>query len=237
MLTYKSETYNSKSSVKRWMHQKRFNDAFKLLNLKSSDTLLDYGCGDAHLLELCLKSVPAKNLCGFEPAKNMYEQAISNVKEKNIRITNSINNIQEQFSKIACLETCEHLNSNDLQKLLTNIESLLLQNGEVLISIPVEIGIPAFFKNIFRFIYSKNDDNLNFTNCFKSLFGINIVRQTKQKLSDVNYIYSHIGFDHRKFESLLKDHFKIKKIVYSPINIKLIGAALNNTIYYMCKKK
>ena len=120
MLTYQEITYNSKLPIKRWLHQRRFNEAVKLLNLKTSDLLLDYGCGDGHLLKLCLKSIPSQNLYGFEPANNMYEEAVQNV-GKRIKIVQDCKELNKKFTKISCLETCEHLVDDDQKKLLINI--------------------------------------------------------------------------------------------------------------------
>ncbi len=115
------------------------------------------------------------------------------------------------------METCEHLIDDDLKKLLINIENLLMPNGQVIISVPIEIGIPAMLKNLYRFFKNKNHGNLTFKNYIKTIFGFTVPRDTNQKLSNVNYIYSHIGFDHRKLELLLNNYFRIQHKFYSPI--------------------
>jgi len=234
MSTYQESTYRSRSLIKRWLHQRRFDETLKTLNLKTSDLLLDYGCGDGYLLKLCSKSISSQNLYGFEPANNMYEEAIQNVGKK-IKIVQDLKELNKKFTKISCLETCEHLIDDDLKILLINIENLLESNGQVIISVPIEIGIPAMLKNLFRFFKNKNYDNLTFKNYINTIFGLTVPRNTNQKLSNVDYIYSHIGFDHRKFELLLNDYFRIQRKYYSPTNF--FRSELNNTTYYICGKK
>ncbi len=102
MSTYKEITYNSKSLIKRWLHRRRFNEVVKILNLKTSDLLLDYGCGDGYLLKLCSKSISSQNLYGFEPANNMYEEAIQNV-GKGIKIVQDCKELNRKFTKNSML--------------------------------------------------------------------------------------------------------------------------------------
>ena len=239
MQSYKQNTYASNSAIKRWLHKKRFNTAIKALDLKPDDTLLDYGCGDAHLLKLCANFLPAspagrptQNLFGFEPAFSLRDEATKNVAPLDIKIVGSINGFTKQFTKIACLETCEHLLESDLEKLFSNVQGLLAQNGTAIFSVPIEIGLPALFKNIFRFLKNKSYDNLTFKNYFRTTFGLTTPRNLSQQLDGINYIYSHIGFNHKKLEKTLKRFFKITQKTFSPVNA--LGSALNNTIYYTC---
>lgn len=233
MPAYQEYTYRSQSPIKRWLHQKRFDQALKILDLKKTDLLLDYGCGDGYLLKLCSKIIPSQNLFGFDPADIMHKEAVKNVGKK-IKVVKNINELNKKFTKIACLETCEHLADGDLKILLSSIKKLLVSNGQIIISVPIETGIPATLKNLFRFAKNKNYDNLSFNSKIKALFSRSIVRKTTEKISNINYIYTHIGFNHRNFELLLKDYFKILRKSYSPINF--LGPGLNNTIYYVCKK-
>lgn len=238
MSLYKEGTYRSGSFIKRWLHQRRFKEASKILNLKKSDLLLDYGCGDGYLLTLCSKSIPSQNLYGFEPVNEMYKEAIQNVGKK-IKIVQDLKELNNKFTKISCLEVCEHLVDDDLKELFSNIGNLLKPNGRVIISVPIEIGIPAMLKNLFRFFKNKKwYGNLTFKNYIKTILGLTIPRNVSQRLSNVNYINFislHTGFDYRKFELLLNDYFRIQRKYYSPINF--FKSVLNNIIYYDCVKK
>lgn len=233
MPAYQEYTYRSQSPIKRWLHQKRFDETLKLLNLKKTDLLLDYGCGDGHLLKLCSKIIPAQNLFGFDPADIMHKEAVKNVSKK-IKVVKDLKKLNKKFTKITCLETCEHLTNDDLKILFSNIKKLLASNGQVIISVPIETGIPATLKNIFRFAKNKNYDNLSFNNKIKALLSLGVPRNTNEKISNISYIYTHVGFNHKKFELLLTDYFKILHKSYSPINF--LGAGLNNAIFYICEK-
>lgn len=241
MPNYSDSTYASASKIKRWLHEKRFAAAIKILNIKSNDIFLDYGCGDAHLLQLCAKIWPAQNLFGFEPAASLRDQAIKTVALLGVKLVGNlselnlpINGQRLQFTKIACLETCEHLLGADLQTLFSNVQKLLTPNGTFVVSVPIEIGLPALFKNIFRFLKNKNHDNLTFKTLFTTTFGLNTPRNLSQQLNALNYIYSHIGFNHKLFEKTLQKFFKITKKRCSPFSS--LGAWINNTIYFECEQ-
>jgi SAM-dependent methyltransferase len=235
MSSYKDTTYNSRFFLKRWLHNRRFDEALALLDLHKSDFFLDYGCGDAHLLDLCLKLLPPPNLYGFEPANIMYDEALNTIGEKGITLVTNISELQKSFTKISCLETCEHLVHDDLISLLINIRTLLAHNGRVVFSVPIEIGIPALFKNLFRFIKNRDYDNLSFIKYSRTIFCLPVPRNTDQTLGNIPYIYSHIGFNHNTFESTVKTYFTIESKHCSPIHF--LGPAFNNTIYYCCRNK
>jgi SAM-dependent methyltransferase len=233
-MPYRELTYESRFFIKRLLHKRRFQEAIELLALEGSDVLLDYGCGDAHLLELCLPASSAEHLFGFEPSDVMYEEAASVVAGKNIKLFKRIEEMTWQFTKISCLETCEHLTDEELKTLFRNIKTLLRPGGQLLVSVPVEIGPPAMFKNLFRFLKNRKHDNLTLNNYLKAILGLPIARNTQQQLGNVRYIYSHIGFDHRTFERQLREHFTIVRRHCSPFN--WAGPMFNNTIYYVCRR-
>jgi SAM-dependent methyltransferase len=231
--TYQDYTYQSPFFVKRWLHQKRYSDTRRLLNLQPHDTVLDYGCGDGYFLRVCSEVVPAENLVGYEPDHNMYNHAVRALRTTGIQIANTLDSLKHgPFTKVVCLETAEHLVDKELNILLTNIRKLLAQNGTALISVPIETGIPALFKNTFRILKGHIPDNLTFMNFWRMVFGVSIPRSTSETLEHGQYIYSHIGFSHGRFEDQLERNFLIESKHYSPFNS--FGSMVNNTIYYVC---
>lgn len=236
MDTYQDYTYKSPFFVKRWLHQKRYSETRKLLNLQPHDTVLDYGCGDGYFLRMCSEVVPAENLVGYEPDHDMYDYAVHALRGTGIKIVRTVDSLQQRlFTKMTCLETAEHLVNKELDILLINLQRLLAQDGTALISVPIETGIPALFKNIFRFLKGHTSDNLTLTNFMRTVFGLHTIRSTPESLEHGYYIYSHIGFNHRQFEHQLKEYFSITHKHYSPAHF--LGGGLNNTVFYTCVKK
>lgn len=231
---YKSETTEHAFFLMRWLHKKRFLDAVKLLNLKKDDYFLDYGCGDGTLMQYAENHLPKEHIYGYEPSSKMIYEARENT-DDNYAITKHLQYLPNiSFNKICCLETCEHLTDQKCKELFTHIKNLSTKNATILISVPIEIGIPSLLKNVFRFITKKDISNLNAKNVLLSLCKQKIPREMKKKLGDIDYIYSHIGFDYRSFEIHLKEHFHIETKHYSPF---FLGKNICNfTVYYTLQR-
>jgi 2-polyprenyl-3-methyl-5-hydroxy-6-metoxy-1,4-benzoquinol methylase len=232
--TYQSYTYESPNSIKRWLHRKRFVDAVKILGLKPNETVLDYGCGDGYFLELASRSHPKELIEGFEPAQVQFDQATEKLKGQGLRVVQDLAELKgRKFDKIICMETCEHLPNSQLHELIVNIKSLLLPNGRFIVSVPIEIGLPALAKNSFRFVKNPRYGNLSLKSYFRTFLGLHVQRDDERSISGLTYIFSHIGFNFKEFERELKKHFIIRREQCSPI--EQLGNSLNMTKYYNCE--
>lgn len=229
---YDSYTHGDSFGPKRWTHQRRFVDAQKFLQLQPDDRLLDYGCGDGYFLERCRDHAPAVHITGYDPMATMAAQARERL-GPSVKITERLDQLPAgQFNKIVCLETCEHLVPSALEETLQHIARLLSTDGLAIFSVPVEIGPVSLVKNAFRLIRRKNYENMKLKNVWSAAFGIAPTQFINYNLG-YPYIFSHIGFDHRRFARILRQHFQITKIVCSPF--PLLGTWFNPTVYFLCR--
>ncbi|MFP4460093.1 MAG: class I SAM-dependent methyltransferase [Candidatus Zixiibacteriota bacterium] len=233
-MSYAEITYRSRNPIRRRLHDKRFKDARDLLAPKENDKILDYGCGDGHLLELCKTKVKADNLIGYDPVPVMAKDAHNNLKGTSISVYSDLHEIRTKFDKVACLDTIEHLYEDDIHKLMNNLYQLSKKDALILISVPIEIGIPVIFKNLFRLLRKRADDTLNFRDYINTILKKPVPRIQNQIFDGNRYIYSHVGFDHRDFEKVLKKYFNVEQRICMPFPV--FGTSLNNSIYYICKK-
>jgi SAM-dependent methyltransferase len=233
---YQEYTYQSPFFVKRWLHQKRYRDSLRVLGLTRSDTLLDYGCGDAYFLRMCARVVPAGNLCGYEPDRGMFNEAAATVQGTGITVVNTLEALSGTvFTRVTCLETAEHMVGGELTVLLTNLHRFVAQGGRILVSVPIETGLPALCKNTFRILIGHMPDNLTAANFVKMVAGVPTQRSTPAVRAHGQYIYSHMGFNHQQFEQQLKEHLSIEDKHYSPVDF--LGSGLNNIAFYTCARK
>lgn len=231
---YNTYTYNSPLTIQRWVHNKRFEDAIELLAIKADDKVLDYGCGDGRLLELINDRKLSSTLAGYEPAEDMYKQALAKL-DSAIHIEKEFNLLGEGFNKIACLETCEHLPPGELNELFYRIRRLADENALIIFSVPIETGIPAMIKNLYRKIRNDKKDQMSWLDYFKTIFGIKVERIDSPISKNMDYYFSHVGFSHRRFTRELQRYFSVKRTRFSPINsLKNFGG---NTVFYICKIK
>ncbi|MGV6832301.1 MAG: class I SAM-dependent methyltransferase [bacterium] len=230
-MSYKELTTHNRSFIKRFTHSKRFKLVKSFANCTEHDTVLDYGTGNGELF-LTLKSVQLKQKYAYEPIPHMYDELINHLAEHKISNVKCVLNLEEAdglFTKIFCLEVLEHFNAEQQKGHLTKMLNLLEANGELIISVPIEVGFAAFVKNSLRILIGQRPENLNFKTLLKVLFGMPIERKQG------DYIFSHIGFNHKRLEEVFKHlDLKITKKRHAPI--PLLAGILNSQVLYKLKK-
>ena len=84
------------------------------------------------------------------------------------------------------------------------------KQGILVISVPVEVYMPALFKGIFRMIRRYGAFDANIKNILKCLVGKPPKERPRGKIeNELLYYYDHLGFDYRVFGAELAKHFKI----------------------------
>ncbi len=230
-MQYKSITVSSKSSIKRFTHSKRFILIANLLKKNKYKKILDYGAGDGELYKfLDLKT--RKKIFFFEPKLAMVKEMKKNLKNyEKIKIFTNSNRIFKNYFDLICInEVFEHLNLKEQKKLINNLKKILKQNGIIIISVPIEVGLSSLIKNFIRIIIFQTHENTTFFNIIKSLFYLEINRPNKK------YNNSHIGFNYLKFVKFLKkENLIIDKYQFSPFNF--LKGFINSQIFITAKFK
>ena len=221
---YADITYNSKNRLARFSHRKRLSIALKFMLNKGSNKVLDYGAGDGKFLKDLLLNNTSFELNAFEPIMEIE-------KTEGITVFADIKKIiNNNYDIITCFEVLEHFNKEAQLEILANLDKMLDDDGFVIISVPIEIGFPSLVKNVRRML----NGNTNFSylkNTLKSFVGLDIPEIRTQE----GYIYSHIGFNHKKLEKLFLEKFKITQKTTSPF----VGlpTAINSQVFYKLVKK
>ena len=234
-LTYEEHTVKSKNIVKRWLHRQRFAASFRLLQLEPGQRFLDYGCGDGELSLQISHVFPGIEIVAFDPATDLYQQAKRKLaNQNNILVSKDFSNVVGTFDRIACLETVEHLPPPELLRVFKNIHSVLEPEGFCLFTFPIEHGLAALPKNSYR-IAAKRDKYATIDRAMRSALGLAISREPQERLSDCNYIYSHVGFDCRKMINQIAEYFSITDIKVLPLGTITLG--LGNSVAVIVKRK
>lgn len=229
---YANQTIRNKSFIKKYSHLKRFELAIQFINLEPNNYILDFGTGDGFLLTCLAKKNNTLNLYGYDPVTSMIDELATNIKKndfKNITTTCDLETIASiKFDTICCLEVLEHFSRENQTQLLIQMKNLLAKNGRLLISVPIETGISSLVKNSIRVLLGQQHKNTSFKTVFKSIFSLKIDR------NEENYIYTHIGFNHKILEIVFQENsLKIEKKYYSPFPYFL--GFLNSQVYYILK--
>lgn len=231
-MSYKNLTTNNKSAIKRFSHAKRFVSALDFAKLKQDDNILDYGSGNGELFVVLGKEQLPKTAVAFEPIDEMMlelQQHLNNNNINGVQTVKDLEILETKFDTIFCLEVLEHFSATNQQAHLQKILGLLKDNGQLIISVPLEVGFASFVKNTTRMLLGQRPAFLTLKNMFKALFYKKIVRK------DEPYIYSHIGFNHKELQKEFSDAgLTIVAKTYAPIAI--LKGFINSQVFYKLKK-
>ncbi len=235
---YANLTYRSKFFLKRWSHQKRMKRSVDAALEHSFNRLLDFGCGDGNFLNQ-LKSLSPKSengkqyaLIGFEP----FKAARSDIKSLYlIRSWDGIEkNVQSagKFDVVTCFEVFEHLPPDRLEEALERISGVLSENGVLVASVPIELGLPPIIKNFYRRRILKKSQRKLFTwsRTWKSVLG----KPQPDCRSGADYL-THAGFYFTEFEKVAQKYFNIQTKSNSPF--PLFNHNFNSQVFYELTKK
>lgn len=225
---YASFTHADSFAPKRWLHARRFSDALRLLEDCDRSAILDYGTGDAHFLNQCREKYPDAELWGYDPV----DRSDDGTDTHSLRIVHDAQQLpSSHFSTITFLETAEHLTDDELDRAFATFAKVLKPGGTVMISVPVEVGIPAIIKNAYRAVRRKGYERLTPVNFVKAAFGIPFERKVNIIAERHPYIHSHMGFNHVRFEHFLRQRCANIARIGTPV--PFLGALLNNSLYYV----
>ena len=113
--------------------------------------VLDFGCGDGRLIaELCKKGVP--ELCGvdFSPRALLLSQVMVDDND-GVKLFADMKEIRDrQFDLAIAMEVIEHIPPEQTKSTITNIHSMLRDDGTFIISVPTK-NIPVKRKHYRHF--------------------------------------------------------------------------------------
>jgi 2-polyprenyl-3-methyl-5-hydroxy-6-metoxy-1,4-benzoquinol methylase len=146
---YGSITVKSPNALRRWSHRSRFDAVARLIDASPGDRILDFGTGDGFFLDLLHRQQPRAEYFGFEPLHFMEDAKALNL--EGVRLESDFDRLPlGYFNKIACLEVMEHLPSAPLQTAIGRIVAAAAPGAHIVISVPIENGLPSLVKNIVR---------------------------------------------------------------------------------------
>ena len=238
-MAYSEITFQDKNPIKRWLQQQRLVSALEAVKQRghTPSVICDFGAGNGELCKLLSKRYPNAHIICYEPTVYLLNEAKENLKNiLNISYLQNVDDLKNNsVDLVFSLEIFEHLAGQETNIALQNIYALLKANGQLIIGVPVEIGIPALYKGAFRMVRRYGAFDANFKNVFMSLIGNPPAnRPAKEITPGFNYHFEHVGFDHRRLIETLKHYFVNLSIVTSPF--PSIGAWLMPEIYFTVEK-
>ena len=211
-------------------------DRFLPMPEESGAHVVDLGGGRLLLAADAPRSAARLDDLGYEPVAEMSEQArqLLQACEVPARLLTTPADLRNlRCDRIVCMEVFEHLDSPRLARAFADLRELLRPDGQLVLSVPVEIGAAALVKNVVRAVAGQQNDNASWRNIAAAMIGrtAGIVRH-----SDAGYIHAHLGFDYRALRAQVRDEgFSIETERFAPF--PLLGAALNSQVFWRCIRR
>jgi SAM-dependent methyltransferase len=225
---YSTLTSNNRSAIKRFSHGRRVEVALSLVTALPGENILDIGTGDGAFPLALVHLRPMVCVVAQEPLPHMLEQARAMcVGERNITVTQAIPDLS--FDWVTCFEVLEHLPPATIDRLLTQIHDALQPHGRVVISVPLEVGLPGLIKNVVRHALKQSHPS-TLSDKLRAALGYPVRRNFPN-----GYCGSHVGFDYRTLPSAFKNAgLKIVQVLYSPF--PQMRFVLNSQVFWvLCK--
>ena len=237
-MPYSDITFKDKNSIKRWLQRRRLIVATHIAVGKSSpQCILDFGAGNGELCKLIALKFPKAKIVCYEPTPSFMAEAKENLTHlPQIHFCTDIAKIADcSVELIFCLEVFEHLPKSETNDALDQFNRLLSRNGKVVIGVPIEIGIPALYKGIFRMTRRFGAFDASFKNILlAALYCPPKKRPVSEIAPGFSFHFEHMGFDYRNLQALLNARFKFQEVIASPFS--LFGLWLNAEANFLVQK-
>ncbi len=217
---YSKILYDSNSFFLDFYMYRHLYYAINLINPRKCKYIIDLGCADGPLLpnvnqygkfnigiDLNLDYLEyARNLINYHEFP-LLKTALINAEGKKLPIKN------ESIDTVICLEVFEHVPK--VLNLINEIKRILKYDGELIYSLPIEIGFSLLFRDLIGRILSFPRDSYNLRELIRN--GILKKPNTQRIYYPQTRIYSHKNFDYRILQNYIKNNFKILKKNFSPL--------------------
>jgi SAM-dependent methyltransferase len=243
---YYKKQIECKSSIISWSHRSRFTMAVQLLGAAPAERLLDYGCGDGTFLTLVADRI--KEGIGTDVAEEQIRDcAIRQASFTNLRFC-LVNQLADPaydgaFAAVVCMETLEHCTEPAVEKVLADLSRLCRPNGRIVISVPIETGLPFLFKKAIRTAAAwrglsdyKYYEKYTFGNALRMITAgkrMKIPRPVYGEPGMQNH--SHYGFNWRAMRERIRTVLCLERTRFSPLG--WLGGIVSSQAWFVCRPR
>jgi len=245
---YAAKQIYCKDRMIAWSHRRRFETGLQLAARFRGQRILDYGCGDGTFLALLLASPDAPgSAVGAELDDVQVHDCRARLGALPGVAFELIANLDRPehagaYDGIVCMEVLEHVVNVDA--IVDRLWRLLADRGTLLVSVPVETGVPLVIKQSARRIagwrrLGDYDTTSRYT--WRELAagvvagrGQHIRRPVYEGTAGPPY-HDHKGFNWRALADRISRRFAIESIVASPI--RWLGPSLATQVWFVAHKR
>jgi SAM-dependent methyltransferase len=209
---------------------------------------LDYGCGDGTFLALLMNGQPAPRIAvGAELTTEIVADCRERLKaQKGLHFV-LIEDLdrpahQGAYDTVYCMEVLEHV--VDPAAMLATFKGLLAPGGTLVISVPIETGIPVVVKQAVRRIagwrgvgHYPGTTGYTFLEMLRSVFARSAQHITRPVITreDGTTFHDHKGFNWRMLRGLVAAEFDLVRESTSPV--EWLGPQLGTQRWLVARKR
>ena len=244
---YAQKQILSRDKLVAWSHARRFATALTLARSFSGRRILDYGSGDGTFLALAMMAdSPPAAAVGAELLDDVIadchkrysaEPRMSFVQVKSLDRPEHA----KRYDAVFCMEVLEHV--FDWEPELARMSRLLAPGGTLVVSVPVETGVPVLVKQVVRTIagWRKIGHYPGTTSySWSELAAAVLAGRTQHVIRPVfdfggGPAHDHKGFNWRVLHERLKQQFEVTRVVASPFS--WLGPGLATQVWFIGHRK
>jgi SAM-dependent methyltransferase len=245
---YAQRQLYSKSSLIAWSHRGRFAAGLELAREAGGAKVLDYGCGDGTFLALLAEQPDAPaDAVGVEIQAHVVDDCrrrFTGHRTMRFGLVDDLRQPHEagSYDAIYCMEVLEHV--VDTEPLLAEFDRLLAPGGALVISVPIEIGLPVVVKQLVRRVagwrgvghYPGTTGYTPFELLRSVLAGPaqHVTRPIHRRV-DGSEFCDHKGFNWRRLRAALQTRFDLVRESTSPI--PSLGPQCGSQRWFVARKR
>lgn len=238
-VSYTEGVFRDRNPIKRWLQQQRLHSAIGFAQKARDEVrcVLDFGAGSGELCKHLVHAYPNATIVCYEPCSDLLEEAKLELKDlPRVEFHASFDTIPRgQADLLFCLEVFEHIPLAMRAASLAEVGALLKDDGEAVFGVPVEVGLPALYKGMFRMSRRYGAYDAKPKHVLMATLGMPPRDRPIGYLPpDVQVHNEHMGFDHRVFRKALAEQFALRKASASPF--PMLGTALCPEAYFVVRK-
>ena len=143
----------SKDRLIAWSHRRRFEAGLRLARGRGARRVLDYGCGDGTFLSLLARETPLERAVGAEVDARVVEDCRRRLSSQQPLSFAHADELEGDchaagYDLVVCMEVLEHVTERGA--LVERLARLVAPGGALLVSVPVETGLPLLVKQAAR---------------------------------------------------------------------------------------
>jgi SAM-dependent methyltransferase len=228
-----------------WSHRRRFATALGLARAISGRRLLDYGCGDGTFLALLDAS-------GCRPTEavgaEIDDAFVVDCQRRFARCPTlsfvhadglDTDHYRSRYDVIFCMEVLEHV--VDVDGVIDRLWRLLGEAGTLVVSVPVETGLPLLAKQAARRVAGwrgicgyPGTASYTWRECCAGVFAGSRPHLSRSAHGGNPPLYDHKGFNWMALRDRLARRFAIGRVVASPFDV--LGPHLATQVWFVAKK-